>query len=154
MNIVNLAAIMGDIPLQRLSLHPKILERLNTKLREEHRCDALKTGEDIERWFWELPFDVTSTLSEVIILDSEELKLTIHDITNYRLSLDYRNRINDAAPNRAAGLIAISSILLGVFIIMVFVFKVLGSGDKLTGVMYNVLVGLLKAIGWTVAAAT
>ena len=148
MNILNLASIIGDVPLSVLTLHTRALEKLNSLLPEEHHFQPEHDGEAIVTWFKYLPPEYQKIVEQTTILSTIETSIAIADITNHRQSEAYKHRQQDQVSNTMAAMFMISMLVIAGGFVLFFVFKVVGGGDKVTGIIYNFLVGLFHTLGW------
>jgi len=140
MNVSNLATFIGDIQLSMIRHGEQAMERINEKLPPQYHISVDMTGAMIGEHFEQLSDDLKETLTSMSLLSLEEVNEMLTDITRIRKEGRGERTQCEETVNTAMTTFASVSLLVGFFFVMVFVFKTTGSGDAITGVMYNFMV--------------
>lgn len=148
MKLLNFAAILGDVPLAVVEIHPRILGRINTLVGEPERCVSSKNGHELETWFLNLSTSCSIAVDAIEVITAEELESVIHDITVYRRNISFHNKTLDGEHNSSALTMALLGLTGAVSFVMYYVFTIASTGEDVDGIMFKFLVWAAKAVGW------
>lgn len=148
MNILNLASILGhNVPLSALSLCDKILERLYEICpRLVTLIDREDCGDGILEAFEAVSIECKNKLLVISLVTVLESQIVINDVTLHRSSSDYKAQEGEVWPKRIVTIGLTIMFFITLYYLAYYVFILKTNGEKLDGLVYQVLAFLYKVI--------
>lgn len=151
MNALNLAALLGDIPLSKIQLGQKVTSRLNDVVSPEYGFDVSFDGHDIELMYHQLTDALKKEIDELTLLTVLETQVVISDITLVRQSSKFREEQSDKKPNVIISIFTICMLLAVIYEIFLVIASITSTNGKVEGVIYDMIKGVIKFISGIVS---
>lgn len=151
MNIVNLAALIGEIELGQLQLGERIVKQLNNASDRGEIFTLSNNGFDIEEILLTMDPDLKIILTGLNVVSSIELNVVICNLTEIRTNIQFRGEIADRNPNRWIGLLSFILVFISVYEVFIFSFDYTDKHGKMDGIVYNLIIKVASMLGSIIA---